>query len=147
MPTPRSQVFSMLLAPPSFLTRVLTGFGDASLLITPLGEPSVVSTGADGETVIIMTGEAGATMALTMKQSSPSNQILSNAFNLFRASGLGRGPFTWSDPNSADKFAAPDAWVTNMPAVGRGKGEVMHIWPLQTAFYTMNLGGSAQPVA
>jgi hypothetical protein len=108
----------------------ITGFADGTFVKVSRSSPAVTKhTGADGKTTRVISLDDSGEVTFTLAQSSPANDVLSNAF-LNRKNGLGVRPFLLEDLNGSTKIHAENAWVAEPPEGEFGKELSNREWKL-----------------
>lgn len=122
----------------------ITGFAeDTFLSIEPDGDGTTAVAGADGEVGRALSHNPLHTVTLTLLQTSPSNDFLSDMLARDRASG-GRGifPLYVRDLRGTTQFAASQAWVMNTPTIERGSEIGDQEWEIQAVSTDSFVGGN-----
>lgn len=125
-------------------SHTVTGYAEDTFLnIEPDGDGTVAVAGADGEVARALSNNPLVTVTVTLLQTSPSNDFLSNLLARDRASG-GRGivPLQIRDLRGTTQFAASQAWVKNRPTVERGSAINDQEWELQAVETDSFIGGN-----
>ena len=91
----------------------MSGFSDGTFLEIDRNEPTWnMVVGADGLVTRGKTNNFSGTMTLTLKQSSPSNDVLSGFMAIDEASNAGVFPILVKDLSGNSIYFAGQAWVT-----------------------------------
>lgn len=125
-------------------SHTVTGYADGTFVsIEPEGDGTVAQAGADGEVARSLSNNPLHTVALTLQQTSPSNDALSELLRLDRASG-GRGVVALQvrDLRGTSLFAASQAWVVNNPTVEYATELSDREWTLMAVITESNVGGN-----
>jgi hypothetical protein len=126
----------------TFLGVPLSGFADGTFIKVAFDEDSYSKqVGADGEAARARNQNLGGSIALTLQQSSASNDILSANWAADRA-GLGAGPFMVKDLNGTTLAVAPVAWIKKLPDAEFGKELGSREWTFDTGRLVEVVGGN-----
>jgi len=91
----------------------MSGFSDGTFLEIDRNEPTWNTVvGADGLVTRGKTNDFSGTLTLTLKQSSPSNDVLSGFMAVDEASNAGVFPVLVKDLSGNSIYFAAQAWVT-----------------------------------
>jgi hypothetical protein len=122
----------------------LGGFADGTFVqVDPSGDFFTKKIGADGEVTRSMSNDNTHTVAITLQQSSLSNQYLSTCKTADKLTGLGTLPLSITDLNGASLFFWPQAWINADPGWGFAKENTDRAWTFQTGqIATQNEGGT-----
>jgi hypothetical protein len=120
------------------------GYADGTFVqVDPNGDAFTKKVGADGEVVRTRSNDNTHTVAITLQQSSLSNQYLSTCKNADKLTGLGMLPLSITDLNGATLFFWPQAWVSTDPGWGFAKEPTDRAWTFHTGqIATQNEGGT-----
>jgi hypothetical protein len=99
-------------------------------------------TGADGLTQRSKTNNYAGAVTLTLMNGSPSNDVLSSAWNADRVDNNGKGPLTVKDLSGRTIWSAKNAWVRQMPSQGFGKDVESREWVMDCDELSGNAGGN-----
>lgn len=138
--------YDLKLVTISFLGVVLNeGLNDGDFItIKRKGPFTVTKTGADGEKVVIKSYDKGADIEISLLPTSLSNNFLSQAIALARATpgSVGAGPLQVSDRNNGAVLGhAEHAWIVQEPDIARGKELGTNTWKLEAGDTDMDLSG------
>lgn len=126
----------------------ITGFSaDTFIEISKDIQPFDVQRAMDGERARIYREDDGYKLAITLAQSSPSNNILSALYNLDAATRLGKFPVFVRDHSGTTNFFAMTAWVEEIPNVVFANSLSDRTWVLGCAQATLTVGGNADQTA
>jgi hypothetical protein len=122
----------------------ISGFADGTFVqVDPNAESFTKKVGADGEVVRAKTNDNTHTVAITLQQSSLSNQYLSTCKAADKLTGLGMKPLSITDLNGGTLFFWPQAWVQTDPSWGFAKESTDRAWTFHTGqIATQNEGGT-----
>lgn len=112
----------------------MQGFGeDTKIEIEEMGDGFTSMTGTDGEVSRAKGTDRRHQVTITLAQTSPSNDALSNLYDLDRrANGGATFPVTISDLSGRTVFAASWAWINKKPTVTFGREVGERAWVLTT---------------
>lgn len=118
------------------------GYADGTFVnITMPSDGITTSVGADGEVARAINPDRRCTVTITLQQTSPANDFLSNLFNMDVLTCGGRmGPILIQDLCGETIFSASQAWVVKPADLEYSKEITNRAWQLQTgtpAFYTV----------
>jgi hypothetical protein len=125
-------------------SHTVTGYAEGSFItIEPEGDGTVAQAGADGEVARSLSNNPLVTVNITLQQTSPSNDALSELLRRDKASGGGGVvPLQVRDLRGTSLFAASQAWVTNWPSAEYGAELNDREWPIMAVMTDMNVGGN-----
>ncbi|GHV79125.1 hypothetical protein AGMMS49944_09160 [Spirochaetia bacterium] len=120
------------------------GYADGTFIQVDAAEAYFAKkVGADGEVTRSMSNNNTHSVAITLQQSSLSNQHLSTCKNLDKLTGLGMLPLSITDLNGGTLFFWPQAWVVQDPPWGFAKENTDRAWGFETGqIATQNEGGT-----
>lgn len=96
----------------------MTGYADGTFVeITPLADLSTMQVGADGEVARSISTNKCCTVAITLQQTSPSNDILSSMIEVDALTGGVLFPVTVQDLIGRTVFAVSQAWISARPTL------------------------------
>lgn len=123
----------------------ISGFADGSFItITPDETLYAKSVGADGEVSRARSNNRSATVTLTLKQTSQSNDVLSALALADNAANAGVVPFMVKEIGSGSTLVfAQAAWIEDFPDIDYSKEVGERAWTLATAQTDMFVGGNA----
>lgn len=100
-------------------SHIVTGYAeDTFVSIEPSGDGTASTAGADGEVARSLSHNPLHRITLTVQQTSPTNDYLSELLARDRASGGGGVvPFNLRDLRGSTQAAASQAWVVNNPTL------------------------------
>jgi hypothetical protein len=120
----------------------IIGVAEGTFITVERSEDSFsTTTGSDGETLRVRNRNVSGTITFTLMQSSPSNDILSTAWQLDEKYGRGVAPFGMAELNGTTMAAGPNTWVQKPPTIERGKEASSCEWVLATDRLEMFVGG------
>ncbi|QDP66996.1 MAG: putative structural protein [Prokaryotic dsDNA virus sp.] len=121
----------------------ISGFADGTFITVEFDEQQFnKTTGADGLTQRSKTGNYAGNITVTLLNGSPSNDVLSAAWNADRVSNNGQGPILLRDLSGRTLWSAKNAWVRQMPSQGFGKDAENREWVLDTDALNGQAGGN-----
>lgn len=116
-----------------FGNRRITGFSEDDMVsIQPSGDGIQKYNGADGEVQRAIDPNQTYTVTLTLANTSPSNDYLSNCYNLDSVTGKGVLPLLIKDLSGRLLFFAREAWVQKLPEAGRSRQIGENEWAIDT---------------
>lgn len=125
----------------------MSGFADGTFLLVDRDENAFTKvTGADGTSTRVKSNNRSGTMTLTLKQSSPSNDILSGFAALDEISNAGVVPVLIKDLSGNSLFFSATGWVQKFPASEFGKEINNREWILDLVDVDMFVGSNAENV-
>lgn len=105
----------------SFLGDICNGFFDGTFITVERDEDAfALKTGADGENARAKNNNKAGKLVLTLMQSSPTNDILSDYQIQDEESGTGIGPLLLRDGLGTSVVSCPDAFISKMAPIKRG---------------------------
>lgn len=125
-----------------------TGWADDTFLtIEPLSERKTATFGSDGQMTISRMANKGATISLTLKQTSSTNKAIARiaALEEVAAGDLKFAPFMVQDlTNENEAFYADNAVLTEVPSTeyGNAVGEKTWVWVCETYVTATDLGSA-----
>lgn len=127
----------------TFASAILTGFSPDDMIKVELDNDTFeLEVGAQGDAVRVQNLNESATITVTLLQTSPSNQVLSDAWTLDKGSGLYVKPFMLKDALGGTLVLAPNCWVQKPPGASFGKSHTPREWVLRTErLATLVIGG------
>lgn len=117
---------------------IITGYADEMVRVTMQSVAFEDEVGADGEVVIIDQNDYRGTFAVTLMQTSRSNQIFTDFMNASRLTGPVVGPASLKDQISGETYNAPTAWVRSWPEKVFSKRAEALRWEIRTNNMIMN---------
>lgn len=129
----------------AFAGSVLHGFADGPFIKASRHEDAfMLQVGADGEAARVRNKNKSGTCALTLQQTSVSNDVLSALAAADEAGGVGTGALLIKDLNGSTLLSAPVAWIKKVADVEFGKELGTREWTFETGEFVMFVGGNAQ---
>lgn len=123
----------------------MSGFADGTFLTVDRDENAFTKvTGADGTSTRVKSNNRSGTMTLTLKQSSPSNDILSGFAALDELSNLGVVPIIIKDLSGNSLFFSATGWVQKYPSTEFAKEISNREWTLDLVDVDMFVGSNAE---
>lgn len=125
-------------------SHLVSGYAeDTFVSIEPSGEGTQSTAGADGEVGRSLDNNPIHRMALTLQQTSESNDFLSNLLRRDRASGGGGiVPLEVRDLRGTTLFSASQAWVVQFPTIEFGSAISDREWSLDAVATDAFIGGN-----
>lgn len=125
-------------------SHIFSGYAeDTFISIEPSGDGTASVAGADGEVARALNHNPLARVTITLQQTSPSNDFLSDLFNMDKASGgSGVVPFQMADLRGTTVVAASQAWVVQWPTIENGASVGDREWLLDAVITQMQVGGN-----
>lgn len=125
-------------------SHLVSGYAeDTFISIEPTGEGTQATAGADGEVGRSLSNNPLHRVALTLQQTSQSNDFLSQLFRRDRASGGGGiVPLEVRDLRGTTMFAASQAWIVNLPTVEFGSTIADREWTIDCVATDAFIGGN-----
>lgn len=121
----------------------LTGFADGEALTVSEENDAFNSIGgADGHVDRIKNNNNSLTITVRLRQTSPTNQILSAIHNADRVAGTTL-PLLIKDRSGNTLISATSAWIIKHPDTGFGTESSVREWTIKTGSnYVKNLAGN-----
>ena len=121
----------------------ISGFVDGTFVTVEFDEQQWNKvTGADALTQRSKTNNYAGNVTVTLLNGSPSNDVLSAAWNADRVDNSGKGALTVRDLSGRTLWTAKNAWVQQMPGQGFGKDAENREWVLDCDELTGLAGGN-----
>lgn len=120
----------------------ISGFADNIIEVEYDEDSFSTVVGADGKTTRIKVLNGNAVATIYLKQSSPSNLVLSLIADKDRADNTGIVPFLFTDLSGTTVISAAESWIIKKPQYSMGKEVKDESWRVQLVNATMNLGGN-----
>ena len=125
----------------------MSGYADGTFLVVDRDENAFTKvTGADGTSTRVKSNNRSGSMTLTLKQSSPSNDILSGFAALDELSNSGVVPILIKDLSGNSIFFSATGWVQKYPSSEFGKEINNREWILDLVDVDMFVGSNAENV-
>lgn len=125
------------------------GYADGTFVVIEDDEDAYsMQVGTDGEAVRSKSNNRGATITITLLQSSSSNDLLSAQHNLDRLSSGGKGiaPLLIKDNNGLAIYTAETAWIQKRPSAEFAREATSREWVLRTNnLIPIDAGNNAPP--
>ncbi len=123
----------------------MSGFSDGTFLEVDRNEPTwTMVVGADGLVTRGKTNNLSGTLTLTLKQSSPSNDVLSGFMALDEATNSGIVPVFVKDLSGNSTYFSARAWVTQFANSTFGKDINDRQWVLSMDEADIFVGSNAE---
>lgn len=125
-------------------SHLVSGYAeDTFISIEPTGDGTQSSAGADGEVARSLSNNPLHRVAITLQQTSESNDYLSELLRRDKASGGGGVvPFEVRDLRGTTMFAASQAWVVNYPTIEYGSEVGDREWTIDVVATDAFVGGN-----
>lgn len=125
----------------------MQGFADGTFLLIDRDEDAFTKvTGADGTSTRVKSNNRSGTLTLTLKQSSPSNDVLSGFAALDELSNSGVVPVLVKDNSGTSIYFSATGWVQKFPASEFGKEINNREWILDLVDVDIFVGSNAENV-
>lgn len=125
---------------------IASGFGDDMISVELDGDLYDVVQGCDGQATRVRKNVTTATVTLTLKQSSPTNAVLSGYVAVGELSNADVFPFGMTDLLGATVIASDAAFVLKAPPAAYGNSAKDNVWTIKltgvTPGLTFILGGN-----
>lgn len=123
----------------------MSGFTEATFLEIDRNEPTWnMVVGADGLVTRSKTNNFSGTLTLTLKQSSPSNDVLSGLLAIDEATNAGVFPVLVKDLTGNSIYFAAQAWITQYANSTFDKDVSDRQWILSLAHADIFVGSNAE---
>jgi hypothetical protein len=123
----------------------MSGFADGTFLeLTADNMQFTKITGADGYTTRVKSNNYGATMTLTLSQSSPSNEVLSAFLTADRLRNAGVVPVLVKDMSGTTTFFAGSGWIQQFPDTTFGNEINNRAWTIDLAEAEIFVGSNGE---
>lgn len=123
----------------------ISGFSDSTFLEIARTDPTFNTVvGADGYVTRGKTNNLSGTMTITLKQSSPSNDVLSGFAILDEATSTGIFPVLVKDLSGTSIYFSAQAWVQQISNATYAKEISDNQWVLALADIDMFVGGNSE---
>lgn len=122
----------------------LSGYADGEFLSITSSSPTFTKeVGADGKVSRSKSNDNTSEVAVTLKQSSQSNDYLSLMHQADKKSNLGKGPLSVTDLSGTTLCFWPEAWIKQTPDQGFSKENGDRVWTFDTGnIGAENVGGN-----
>lgn len=121
----------------------IEGFADGTFINVARRNPSWnLAIGSDGEGARARSNDNSGTITLTLMQSSASNDLLQQLFNLDENTGDGVGPFLLVDGSGRTLIDAESCWISTQAEAPFGREIENREWTIETDSLNFNLGGN-----
>ena len=122
----------------------MSGFSDGTFLEVVRNEPTWTTVvGADGLVTRSKTNNLTGTLTLTLKQSSPSNDVLSGLLAVDELTNQGVFPVLIKDLSGNSIYFSANAWITQYPSSTFGKEVSDRQWVLSLDEADMFVGSNS----
>lgn len=120
----------------------INGYADGTFVSIERTEQTFTKvTGADGSTTRSKTNDRSGTLTLTLLQTSPSNEILSNILNQDEADNTGVVAVQVKERSSGSKFATGSGWIQGLPTIEYGNEITTREWTIEMSEIKFNVSG------
>lgn len=127
----------------TFLGSLIIGFAEGTFVRVERNEDSfTLKVGSQGDATRSRNRNKSGTITFTLMQSSPSNDVLSNAALADELDGSGIGVAQVKDLNGTSLALGATAWVRKRPAGEWGKEAGNREWVLETDNLEHFVGGA-----
>src|SRR5690606_3690578 len=121
----------------------MSGFADGTYLMIERDEDAFTKvTGADGYTTRVKSNNRCGSLTLTLKQSSPSNDVLSGFANLDELSNAGVVPILIRDISGTSTYFSATGWIRKYPSSEFAKELSNREWILDLADLDVFVGSN-----
>jgi len=121
----------------------MSGFADGTFLMIERDEDAFTKvTGADGYTTRVKSNNRCGSLTLTLKQSSPSNDVLSGFANLDELSNAGVVPILIRDISGTSTYFSATGWIRKYPSSEFAKELSNREWILDLADLDVFVGSN-----
>lgn len=122
----------------------ISGYADGTFLLIDRDENAFTKvTGADGTSTRVKSNNRAGSMTLTLKQSSPSNDVLSGFATLDELSNAGVVPILIKDLSGNSLYFSATGWIQKFPSSEFGKEISNREWVLDLVDVDMFVGSNA----
>lgn len=122
---------------------IITGYAeDTFVTVTRSSDAFAKKTGADGLVSRTHSADRSGTIVLTLKQTSPSNDVLSALQLADELTLNAKFPVSVRDSNGTSLYVAADAWVMKMAEAGYAQDEGTREWTIECADLTPFVGSN-----
>lgn len=123
----------------------MSGYADGTFLSVDRDEQMFTKVvGADGTTTRVKSNNRSGTMTLTLKQSSPSNDVLSAFAALDESVNAGVVPILVKDLSGTTIFFSATGWIQKYPTAEFAKEISNREWIFDLADIDVFVGGNIQ---
>lgn len=121
----------------------ITGYADGDALTVEEDQPAFNSmSGADGHVDRVKNNANSLTITMSLRQTSPTNQVLSALHLADRAGGVPL-PLIIKDRNGTTLITTAQAWIEKFPKSAFGNEAKTREWVIKTGSeYVINIGGN-----
>ncbi len=121
----------------------IQGYADGAFVSIVADEDAFTKvTGADGQTSRAKSNNTSARITITLKQTSPSNDVLNSIARADEIANAGVVPIQIKDLGGSTLFGAPDAWVAKKPDSEFSKEVGDRVWMIDTGSGNYEVGGN-----
>ena len=124
---------------------VMSGYTEGTFIEVVRDEPTWSKIiGADGLVTRGKTNNFSGTLTLTLKQSSPSNDVLSGLLAIDEATNVGVFPVLIKDLSGNSTYFGARCWINQYPSSTFGKDISDRVWSLSMDEADMFVGSNAE---
>jgi len=113
------------------------------ITIEPNADTWKKKVGAQGTVGRTRIEDSSYRITITLMGSSATNEELTGAYLVDKATGAGQLPFSMNDNSGKDKFFATNAWIVALPAVSKSDDITPVVWIIDCAVGDNIIGGNA----
>lgn len=119
------------------------GYADGTFIkVTQVEDSFTQVVGADGQVSRTKSANRAVAIELTLKQTSPSNDVLSALHRADQIANAGTVPVQVKDLSGTTLCSAAEGWIKRLPDVEFGKDMSDRTWMLDTGPAQLNIGGN-----
>ena len=123
------------------------GYADGTFLLIDRDENAFTKvTGADGTSTRVKSNNRSGSMTITLKQSSPSNDILSGFAALDELSNTGVVPILIKDLSGNSLYFSATGWIQKFPSSEFGKEINNRDWILDLVDVDIFVGSNSESI-
>lgn len=123
---------------------IMSGYTDGTFVEIARNSPSwITAVGADGTVTRGKSNDRSGSLTLTLKQSSPSNDILSGILIADELSNRGVFPVLVKDLSGTSIFFSAQAYINTFATASYGKDIADRTWTITLADVDMLVGSNA----
>lgn len=122
---------------------IISGYADGTFVnVTRSSEAFTKKRGAGGDVERVNKNAFDHTVEITLLQTSSTNTALSAALAADQLGNVGVLPLTIKDLNGQTLFTAPQAWISQDPALEDGDDTTNRTWTFETGPSVSVIGGN-----
>lgn len=129
------------------LSHIISGYSESAMVsVEPSAEAFKMYISADNKSTLIFNSNNGATLMLTLNQTSESNDILSQLYEEFRLSKNPSKLFSVmvKDLNGRSLYVAPQAFIGKRPTAAFGNEMQNRDWTILCPNMEQHSGGNSK---